>query len=122
MYIKINLDGKYYNNFTEIMRLNEADDYILEIDVYDNAGNSIDYTGKTITSKIRLVNTVDTTDAFDINGTATDLENGIFSVDLKDAFTNKGGKAYFVYWYLDNETDLRNYNIPAGRLIINKQL
>ena len=122
MMVQIGLDNKYYNNFSEIMRLNEEEEYTLEIDVLKNDGSQYSFTGKTISANLRLVNTVDVTDAFNVNATVVDLATGIFNVSLKDAFTNKGGKAYFVYWQLNNQTDNLQFNIYCGRLIIDKKL
>lgn len=122
MKIQITMDNVVYDSFTDIFRLNEEEHYDLSISVFHDDNTTFDLEDKGVSANLRFVDTTNVESYFDIDAEEEDLSEGLFTLDLADELTDKGEKAYFVYWQLNNTTDSKKYNILCGRLIVDKKL
>lgn len=122
MKIQINMDNVVYDSFTDIFRINEEEEYVLQIAMFHDDNTPVDLEDKIVTANLRFVDSTNTDNYFDIEATEVDLFKGIFSIDLADELIDKGEKAYFIYWQLNNTTDDKKYNLLCGRLIVDKKL
>jgi hypothetical protein len=121
MKLNILYDTEYYNDFTELFSMNEVDDSTLIITALHNDSTAIDFSSKTMETKLYFENVLDPDDNFSITGSDSDLDNGKFSFDFTDALLGKAGEyseKYLVTLYIDDQTDDKQYNINAGLLTI----